>query len=187
MDIGVPFKRLGKVDVAPLRDAILGTQESVWYLDDTRQRDYVVHLDTQSIVLLFCEGWPAIKVKRKSGWDLFSQQAMPIMADLLKRHYPPGGLVMRAVAARMRPGTVIPPHTDDHPSFHMIHRIHVPIATNRQVKFTVDKRLVTMKVGEAYEINNQREHSVSNTGQDDRIHFIFDYAPPEKLGRVVNG
>ena len=84
MDIGVPFKRLGKVDVAPLRDAILGTQESVWYLDDTRQRDYVVHLDTQSIVLLFCEGWPAIKVKRKSGWDLFSQQAMPIMADLLK-------------------------------------------------------------------------------------------------------
>jgi hypothetical protein len=32
-------------------------------------------------------------------------------------------------------------------------------------------------VGKAYEINNQRNHSVMNNGSEDRITFIFDYLP----------
>ena len=39
-------------------------------------------------------------------------------------------------------------------------------------------------VGQAYEINNQKAHSVANKGVDDRITFIFDYVPPDELRRV---
>jgi hypothetical protein len=35
--------------------------------------------------------------------------------------------------------------------------------------------------GEAYEINNQKSHSVMNKGTDDRITFIFDYVPKDKI------
>jgi hypothetical protein len=37
---------------------------------------------------------------------------------------------------------------------------------------------VQLEVGHAYEINNQKVHSVMNKGATDRIHFIFDYVPP---------
>jgi hypothetical protein len=40
-------------------------------------------------------------------------------------------------------------------------------------------------VGQAYEINNQLTHSVMNKGTEARIHFIFDYVPPQHLGREV--
>jgi hypothetical protein len=35
------------------------------------------------------------------------------------------------------------------------------------------------KTGNAYEINNQMNHSVMNSGTKDRITFIFDYLPPK--------
>jgi mannose-6-phosphate isomerase-like protein (cupin superfamily) len=34
------------------------------------------------------------------------------------------------------------------------------------------------EVGQAYEINNQKHHSVMNNGSEDRVTFIFDYVPP---------
>jgi hypothetical protein len=34
-------------------------------------------------------------------------------------------------------------------------------------------------VGDAYEINNQKNHSVMNSGKEDRVTFIFDYLPPK--------
>ena len=42
-------------------------------------------------------------------------------------------------------------------------------------------------MGEAYEINNQKVHSVMNKGAEDRINFIFDYVPPGAIpGRVAS-
>ena len=38
-----------------------------------------------------------------------------------------------------------------------------------------------MEVGRAYEINNQKTHSVMNKSEEDRINFIFDYVPPEQV------
>jgi mannose-6-phosphate isomerase-like protein (cupin superfamily) len=47
----------------------------------------------------------------------------------------------------------------------------------------IDGRPHQLKVGQAYEINNQKNHSVMNKGSEDRITFIFDYMPPQELGR----
>ena len=78
-------------------------------------------------------------------------------------------------------GNVITSHTDKHPSFHCGHRIHVPITTNPHVRFMINGQPYQLKVGEAYEINNQKTHSVMNKGAEDRITFIFDYVPPGQI------
>ena len=88
------------------------------------------------------------------------------------------------MAAKLLAGGKIKPHRDSHPSFHVGHRIHVPIKTNPRVRFMIDGRPYRLQVGQAYEINNQKNHSVMNKGSDDRITFIFDYVPPAELGRA---
>ena len=68
------------------------------------------------------------------------------------------------MAAKLKPGGVISPHRDTHPSFVASHRIHVPITTNPGVRFMIDGRPHRFELGRAYEINNQRNHSVMNSG-----------------------
>ena len=183
MDIGVPLKELGEVDVTPLVEAVLALPQAAWEENQQRQEDYDVHKRTESVVLIFTDGsgWPDITVTRESGWDLLAESAVPLMEDILRRHYPPGGTIVRAMAAKLLPGEVITPHRDSHPSFHHGHRIHIPIKTNPRVRFMIDGRPYKFKVGQAYEINNQKTHSVMNKGSEARINFIFDYVPPEMI------
>jgi hypothetical protein len=52
----------------------------------------------------------------------------------------------------------------------------------------IDGQPYKFKIGEAYEINNQKNHSVMNKGKDDRITFIFDYVPKEEIEKLsANG
>ena len=185
MDIGVPLRELGEYDIAPLRDTILAQDEQAWLGNTYRQQEYEVHQQTQSIVMVFTDGsgWPDIEVRREPGWDILAEQAVPLMHQILADHYPPGGCIIRAMAARLSAGGVIKPHRDKHPSFHYGHRIHIPITTNPRVRFMIDGRPYKMVVGQVYEINNQLQHSVMNKGRAGRINFIFDYVPPEHLGQ----
>ncbi|MCB1695449.1 MAG: aspartyl/asparaginyl beta-hydroxylase domain-containing protein [Pseudomonadales bacterium] len=189
MDIGVPLRELGEYDIAPLRDVILAQDESVWLGNTYRQQAYEVHQQTQSIVMVFTDGagWPDIEVRREPGWDVLAEQALPLMHRILADHYPPGGCIIRAMAARLSAGGVIKPHRDKHPSFHYGHRIHIPIYTNNRVRFMIDGRPYRMAVGTVYEINNQQQHSVMNKGREARINFIFDYVPPQHLGQSPSG
>ena len=186
MNIDTPLRELGAVDITALRDAVLGQEEAAWHEDEYRQEAFEVHHATQSIVMLFVDidRWPQIIVKREPGWPRIAQAALPLMNDILSRHYPPGGTVIRAMAAKLLAGQKITPHVDKHPSFHHGHRIHVPITTNARVRFMIDGRPYQFKVGEAYEINNQMTHSVMNKGSEDRITFIFDYVPAERIAEL---
>lgn len=185
MDIGTPIRELGPVDHGPLAAAILAQEEAAWHEDEYRQKEYDVHRQTESIVMVFVnlENWPKVDVLKQPGWDRLADAAVPLMHQLIERHYPPGGSIIRAMAAKLLVGSKIPPHSDTHPSFHIGHRIHVPIVTNPRVRFMIDGRPYRFEPGQAYEINNQRTHSVMNKGTEDRIHFIFDYVPPAQLGR----
>lgn len=187
MDIDVPLKELGAVAIDSLREAILSLPPAAWLENQQRQQDYDVHRRTESIVLIFTDGagWPDITLTRESGWDLLSSVAVPLMTGIIKNHYEPGGTIIRAMAAKLLPGEVISPHRDAHPSFHHGHRIHVPIKTNPRVRFMIAGRPYKMKVGEAYEINNQKTHSVMNKGGEERINFIFDYVPPKLIDASV--
>tara|TARA_B110000438_G_C15788360_1_gene639486 strand:- start:324 stop:896 length:573 start_codon:yes stop_codon:yes gene_type:complete len=186
MDIDVPLRELGPVSSNALRDVILSLDESAWKDNQSRQEEYEVHRSTESIVMVFVdtENWPEVNVTKESGWDLLSQEALPLMNDIIERFYPPGGTVIRAMAANLLPGGTISPHWDKHPSFHCGHRIHVPITSNPRVRFMIDGQPYRFNLGEAYEINNQKTHSVMNKGKDARITFIFDYVPKEEIEKL---
>jgi hypothetical protein len=185
MDIDVPIRELGPVESDALIQAVLAQDEDAWREEKHRQQAYDVHRETESIVLIFTDlaKWPSIEVKKEPGWDRLVDVAMPVMRDIIGRFYPAGGTIIRAMAAKLLAGGKIKPHQDTHPSFHKGHRIHVPITTNSRVRFMLDGRPYRFDVGQAYEINNQKNHSVMNKGAEDRITFIFDYIPPAELER----
>ncbi|MEZ5503564.1 MAG: aspartyl/asparaginyl beta-hydroxylase domain-containing protein [Halioglobus sp.] len=187
MDIGVPLRELGAYDISPLRDTLLAQEEAAWLDNTLRQQEYDVHQMTHSILMVFTDvsRWPELEVQRQAGWDLLAESAVPLMHRILADHYPPGGTIIRAMAARLQAGGVIKTHRDTHPSFHFGHRIHIPIVTNPRVRFMIDGRPYKLAVGQVYEINNQLPHSVMNKGAQARINFIFDYVPPQHLGREV--
>jgi len=183
MNIDTSLRELGPVDSNTLRETILAQDEIAWQEDKYRQEEFEVHHATESIVMVFVdlEKWPDIVVSQEPGWPRLAEVALPLMNDIITRCYPPGGTVIRAVAAKLLAGGIITPHVDHHPSFHLGHRIHIPITTNPRVRFMIDGQPHQFKVGEAYEINNQKLHSVMNKGDEDRITFIFDYVPREKI------
>lgn len=187
MDIDTLFRDLGPVDAGPLTDAILAQDEQAWHEDQYRQQVFDVHKETESIVLVFVnlERWPELEIRKEPGWDRLADVAIPLMHEIIDRHYPKGGTIVRAMAAKLLAGGKIRPHIDTHPSFHCGHRIHVPITTNPRVRLMIDGRPHRLEVGNAYEINNQKNHSVMNKGSEDRITFIFDYVPPGALARTA--
>lgn len=187
MDIGVPCKDLGEVDVSALLQRVQALEEKDWLDNSYRQQTYDVHQYTQSVVLVFTDGsgWPELEVRKEAGWDLLADVAFPLVHQILEAHYPPGGTIIRAMAAKLLPGGVIKPHRDKHPSFHYGHRIHIPLVTNSRVRFMIEGRPYRFEVGRAYEINNQLQHSVMNKGQEGRVNFIFDYVPPSHLGQTA--
>ena len=179
MNIDQPLKDLGSIDYEPLRDAIINLDEDVWHENETRQEIFDVHKKTSSLMLVFCDGWPELKVKKEDAWDRLAKVAVPLMEDVINKFYEPGGTIIRAMAAKLYAGERITPHVDKHPSFAIAHRIPIPITTNEHVRFTIAGRPYRLQLGRGYEVNNQSTHSVMNRGKDDRITFIFDYMPPE--------
>jgi len=178
VNIDEPLKELGDIDYMPLRDRILSLDDKTWNENLSRQEMFDVHKKTSSLVLVFCDGWPEMTVSKEVAWDYLADIAVPLMDHIINKHYEPGGMIIRAMAAKLFAGERITPHTDKHPSFHLAHRIHIPITTNDHVRFTIAGRPFHLKVGKAYEVNNQSTHSVMNRGDEDRITFIFDYMPP---------
>ena len=72
-------------------------------------------------------------------------------------------------------GGVIHPHVDANPAALWPHKIHVPITTNEKVTFFIGDEGHKLEVGKAYEVNNLGMHAVTNEGESDRIHLIFEY------------
>jgi hypothetical protein len=174
------IRELGPVDCSALRQQVLSLPETVWLEDQRRQTEFRnVHSQTQSIILIFCEGWPNPRISYHRGWAYLGAEAARVMRAIVVDHYPVGGKVLRAMMARLPPGARIDRHRDVDPSFAVSHRIHIPLQTNDQVSFIVDKERLPTDEGTAFELNNLLAHEVINRGKENRIHFIFDYMPFE--------
>jgi len=165
-----------------LKERILAQEPEAWREQAVRQQLYEVHKDTESIVMLFCEeSWPDGEIYREAGWARLSDVATPLMDHIIHTYYEPGGIVLRAMAARLNARGRINPHRDSLQSFHLGHRIHVPITTSSGVRYTISGKPYAFEAGNAYEINNQKLHSVLNMGSEPRISFIFDYVPADRM------
>lgn len=179
----VAVRDLGDVCSKPLQAAVASLEAAAWRADAYRQDAFAVHRATESVLLLFAnvDDWPRIDIRQGDAGQRFRCIADALMGRIVGAHYQRGGAILRAMAVRLPAGAHITPHRDKHASFRHSHRIHVPLASNARVRFLVDGVPHRLLVGRAYELDNQRTHSVLNNGATARDHFIFDYLPPGRL------
>lgn len=183
------YKKIkSNIDITTLRDAVLRVTPEEWSENQFRQKRFSVSQQVETILFKMngvdLEGIgddPAKTFIFEKSWTKWKHLVQPIIDEVIK--YYPGyekGFVNKAMLPNMRPGTDIPKHFDTMKSFSKSHRIHVPILTNDEVYFTVGGERVILEAGEAYEINNLKEHGVKNKGKTDRVHLLFDlYIPAD--------
>ncbi len=77
MNIDGSIRELGTVDIEALREAILAQDEAAWRENAQRQEEFEVHRQTESIVLVFCDGdYPSLEVSKHPGWDRLASVAI---------------------------------------------------------------------------------------------------------------
>ncbi len=76
---------------------------------------------------------------------------------------------------RLTPGSVIKEHTDlDMGVESGSVRIHIPVTTNPDVEFLLNRRRVEMREGQVWYLRLGDPHAVANRGASDRVHLVLD-------------
>jgi hypothetical protein len=76
---------------------------------------------------------------------------------------------------RLGPGSVIKEHTDPDLSFEQgFVRIHIPVVTNKDVVFLLNRRRFDLEAGSTWYLRLSDPHSVLNQGTSDRVHLVID-------------
>jgi hypothetical protein len=170
-------RRLGTVDIAALRERVLAIPEEMWAAENATKPNRFGALDTtRHIVFRFVQNrfdW------RRSDegplWAQWKDVLEPVMEAATKAYGYANGDFPRVMLAQMPPGGTIRPHRDENPAAKWPHKIHVPLKTNDAVTFFIDDQSYHLAEGEAVEVNNMGVHAVTNEGDSDRIHLIFEY------------
>lgn len=171
------IRRLGKVDIAALREAVLALPESVWDEENATKPNRFGALDaTRHIIFRFVSNFVDWRQSyERPLWDEWKALLEPVLAEATADYGYARAEYPRVMLARMAPGGVIHPHRDQNPAAKWPHKIHVPLQTNEDVTFYVDGIGYKLAEGEAVEVNNMGLHAVENRGGADRIHLIFEY------------
>lgn len=180
------IRRLGNVDIAALKDAVMAIPESVWQAENADKPNRFEALDaTAHIVFRFVSGlgdWR--KSFSRPLWEEWESLIMPVLRAATADYGYTNGVFPRVMLARMPAGGVIQPHRDANPAAKWPHKIHVPIQTNDQVLFRLGNETHHIAEGEAAEVNNMGVHAVVNRGTESRIHLIFEYYDSDQADPV---
>lgn len=174
MKCSVPMRHFGAVDIGPFCAALARQHRSLWIADLAYQKKLAPERETKSIYLLMTTGNLSSETRRMAGWAPLNEAFEPLRDDIL-RYFRPGGRLLNAQLAMIKPRGCIPLHVDRGAILEACHRIHVPLETHEDVIFEVDGAKVPLAVGQVYELDNMREHSVLNASPVRRIHLILDY------------
>lgn len=83
--------------------------------------------------------------------------------------------ILSARLLRLGVGAEIKPHRDYELGYEDGHfRLHIPIVTNNKVQFILNDEQLKMLPGECWYTNVNYIHSVTNKGNEDRIHLVID-------------
>lgn len=171
------IRRLGRVDITRLRDAVMAIPEGVWQQENSTKPNRFDALDkTVHIPFRFVREFDDWRVSDDMPlWAAWRDLLEPVLAAATAPYGYRRGGYPRIMLARMAPGGVIHPHRDGNPSAKWPHKIHIPLQTNPQVTFAIDEVGYHFEEGEAVEVSNMAVHAVTNAGDTDRIHLIFEY------------
>jgi hypothetical protein len=188
MNFAGNFIKIGDADISRLRQLVLQLTADHWTSNTTRQQRYEAHQHTRTIGLVYDADFRHTNTTRLPPMQLFEPSLRPILAQIANHYEEPlasakrvssrPGYFVRASLVQLIPGGKIAPHRDMNFSLAHSHRVHVPIVSNDRVRFYVGDESISMQEGEIFEINNRRMHSVTNDGQDGRVHLILDWVNP---------
>ena len=164
------IRRLGNVEIGPLRDAVLALPEALWDAENEAKPNRFGALDaTRHIIFRFVSNFLDWRDSyERPLWDEWKPLLEPVLAAATAPYGYARGAFPRVMLARMAPGGVIHPHRDQNPAAKWPHKIHVPLLTNDDVTFFVDGDGYHFAEGEAVEVNNMGLHAVENRGSTDR-------------------
>ena len=170
-------RHLGNIDISGLREAVLAIPEPVWDAENASKPNRYEALDrTRHIVFRFVDSAKDWRSSHdRPAWGEWRSKLLPVMEQATRAYGYARGAYPRVMFARMAPGGVIHPHYDSNPAARWPHKIHVPILTNPKVSFLSGGSVHHFAEGVAVEVNNLDVHAVSNEGDSDRIHLIFEY------------
>lgn len=168
------FNYIGKISVKELKKNIKKISETEWKEFDWRQKTFAVHKKTQTIPLIFDMDF---RENNLTYWKYYNitETFLKQFKDKFEKNISKG-YVVRALLVKLKANSNILPHTDNIKTLDKNNRFHIPIITNKKVLFTVGDEIKNLKEGEVWEINNgQKQHSVINNSNEDRIHLIIDW------------
>jgi hypothetical protein len=171
------LRKLGPVDIAALRSAVLALPEQVWDAENAgKPNKFDVLEETRHIVFRFIDSTRDWRSSHdRAAWTAWRGLLEPVLAQAVRGYGYARGVFPRVMLARMAPGGVIQPHVDAGPAAKWPHKIHVPLLTNDEVVLFFGGAEHHFPPGEAVEVNNLGPHWVRNNGNTDRIHLIFEY------------
>lgn len=165
------FKLHGNTDVNLIKEKLIGLD---WNAYEFRQKAYSVHSKTKTIPLMWDE--QKKNIKHWPNYELFKSNISDI--EVLLNTVIGIGIIETAILINLPKNQKIDSHYDVGDYFSKRNRIHIPIITNEYCFFKIDAEIKNMKEGEIWEINNnEKEHSVENNGNEDRIHLLIDFLP----------
>ncbi|HEX8527548.1 aspartyl/asparaginyl beta-hydroxylase domain-containing protein [Allosphingosinicella sp.] len=104
---------------------------------------------------------------------------MEVMADI-------GAVWGRSRLMGLAPGAKVPPHVDANYHWRTHTRVHIPVITTPEVKFTCGDDTVHMAPGECWVFDSFRPHRVHNGGPDKRVHLVLDTVGGEQIWDLVD-
>jgi hypothetical protein len=179
------FNHLGSANVDALTERVKKVPKSLWETENENKPNKFARLnDTRHIVFRFLSS--ADNMFDFSDhpilWDEWKDDLLPIMEQAAQNLGYRDYRFPRVMLARLAAGGEVSRHSDGEAS-HYIHKIHVPLITNKETIFHIGQQSQHLPVGEIYEVNNKRVHAVRNDGKHERIHFIFECYNVDDYGK----
>lgn len=177
MEPNESFKFYGNYDVSNIKK-IIEDNGLDWDKNTTRQTRCFEMTNTKTIPIIYDDNFFVTNFTPvyTENFSLFEKELANI-SDSIKLFLNGEGYVLRAMLVKLLKKRSIPTHIDSaNETLKKSKRIHIPIVTNPECIFTVGDDSINMKVGEIWEMNNDKmQHSVHNNGDEDRIHLIVDW------------
>ena len=181
----LPFKmrEVGSWDYTQLAQDILKVDESLWFEDVSRQKTYKPHVNTNTLVIMWHReslGDNTVGKLNERNYNLLSFDNILKSLKPVYSNFFGDGIFLRVLITRLKPNTTIPRHTDGGKSLMTAKRTHLPLQLNEGTVFHVAGEDFHHELGKIYELNNAKQHGVTNDGDKYRINLIIDYLPFDK-------
>lgn len=170
------IRSLGMVDAGRLTDLAAQLSDSAWdKVDAVKENTYAVFHHTQHLIFRFINGNRDPEVYYDTeAWALWAPILEPVMRQAVIPYGFHNPVFPKAMLAKLKAGHDIDLHSDGAGSNVRCHKIHVPLITNPGAVFCLERDEFHLAAGEAFEVNNLKQHGGRNRGSTDRIHFIFE-------------